>query len=229
MKTFIYTLLFVSVFSMLDAQDICNPYFDFMDGTEYLYASYNGKGKLTEKNSILVNKKIENGEVVYNMTMKNYDKDGVELSANEISAKCKDGVYTIDFQSILTNDMSSAYENMEVEATGDKINYPAKLEAGVSIPDANMTVSASMNGMNLMNISYTVRNHKVESAEKITVEGGTFDCLKLSYDVDINLVMVNTYHVESWITKEHGSIREIVYNKKGKMKSRKDLVSIKKQ
>ena len=79
-----------------------------------------------------------------------------------------------------------------------------------------------------VNMTVTTQNRKVEAEEKITTPAGTFDCLKITYDMvsKIGFVKVQGSSVE-WYSPGTGTIRSESYNKRGKLTGYSVLEEIK--
>ena len=71
--------------------------------------------------------------------------------------------------------------------------------------------------------NYINKNIKIEDIEKITTEAGTFECVKFSYDVAMNMLISKNYHVTTWYNEDAGLVRQETYNKKGQLETKTEL------
>ncbi|MCB0580266.1 MAG: hypothetical protein KDD10_13265, partial [Phaeodactylibacter sp.] len=68
---------------------------------------------------------------------------------------------------------------------------------------------------------------KVEAFEAVTTPAGTFECVKITEDVDSKMAFVNTTGKnKSWYAKNIGLVRQEVFDEKGKLLVRQELVKI---
>jgi hypothetical protein len=79
----------------------------------------------------------------------------------------------------------------------------------------------------MLNQTITVSNRKVEGMEKVTTAAGTFDCVKISEDVEFKTIIKFQVNTVSWYSKEVGLVKSESY-RKGKLMGSTELSSIKK-
>lgn len=61
----------------------------------------------------------------------------------------------------------------------------------------------------------------------MTTPAGTFECVKITEDVDSKMAFVNTTGKnKSWYAKNIGLVRQEVFDEKGKLLVRQELVKI---
>lgn len=221
-------LLFVLLSFNISAQE-CTAYFPFEKGVEFSYSNFNKKGKVTSKATHIVNEiTSENGSLKASVSTINQDKKGNELTQTDYQVYCKDNVLEMDISSILSPGMTASIENMEVSISGDSFKLPSELKEGQEISDTYTEIKAGMNGMTIMTMGISHSNKVVEGNEKVTTDAGTFDCIKISYDVSIKMVMTKTYHVVTWYNKRVGMVKQETRNKRNKLESSSELTSFKK-
>ncbi len=80
-----------------------------------------------------------------------------------------------------------------------------------------------------MSITIAITNRMVEKRETITTPAGTFDCYKITYDVQTGMgfIKTNTKTAE-WYSGKAGSVRTETLDKKGKLMGYSQITSIKK-
>lgn len=225
MKTKIVILIsaFLISFSSL-SQNACNAYYPFEEGVKFEITNYNKKGK---KEGV-VNYEVTNIEDnVATMKTIIYDAKGKEITTTSYKITCEGNKISIDFKSLMKQDMFKQYKDMEMDITGTNIEFPNDLQVGQSLKDANMNMAIDMAGMK-MNMSIDMLNRKVNKKESITTPAGTFDCFALSYDSEMKMGMKMTFNFKEWIAEGVGVVRNESYNKSGKLMGYSELTSISK-
>lgn len=225
MKTKIVILIsaFLISFSSL-SQNACNAYYPFEEGVKFEITNYNKKGK---KEGV-VNYEVTNIEDnVATMKTIIYDAKGKEITTTSYKITCEGNKISIDFKSLMKQDMFKQYKDMEMDITGTNIELPNDLQVGQSLKDANMNMAIDMAGMK-MNMSIDMLNRKVNKKESITTPAGTFDCFALSYDSEMKMGMKMTFNFKEWIAEGVGVVRNESYNKSGKLMGYSELTSISK-
>ncbi len=105
---------------------------------------------------------------------------------------------------------------------------PSNMNIGQALPDAQMTMKASMNGMEVMSMKFDITERKVEAQESITTDAGTFDCFKLSQKTTSDMMFVSkTYKTVDWVAVNVGSVKSETYNEQGVLESYRVLKNIK--
>lgn len=227
MKTLTLISVFFGIFFQSIAQD-CVFYCPVKEGTITETKHYNAKDKLqsTDKQTIL-SKTVNGSDVAVTVKSESYDeKDKLQYSKN-LTFECKNGIFYFDMQNMLDPQAMSGYKDMQVKITAKNLEMPQKLVPGTTMADGNMQVQLSNQGMTLMNMTVNVTNRKIEASEKITTPAGTFDCYKITYDVETKMMFkVQSKGVE-WIAKEVGVVRSESYDSKGKLMGYSVLSAIK--
>ena len=107
---------------------------------------------------------------------------------------------------------------MEVEISGDLVQYPANMNAGDKLPDASVTLVTKVeNGLSLLKVTSDVFNRKVIGTEKVVTPAGTFDCVKVSYDAKVKLLITKSMSVVEYLAEGIGIVRSEQYDKKGNL------------
>lgn len=220
--------LFVLLSFNISAQD-CTAYFPFEQGVEFTYSNFNKRGKLSSK-VIHTVQEISTEDNVLKATVHivNQDKKGAELTSADYDAYCRGNSLEMDISSILSPSMTASMQNMDVNISGDSFRLPSDLKKGQELPDISTKIEAGTDGMTIITMSVNHTNKIVEGNEKVTTDAGTFDCVKISYDVSINMIMTKTYHVVTWYSKKVGIVKQETNNKRGKLENSTELTSFKK-
>jgi len=228
-KSLLLLLTFVLLGQSINAQD-CNSYFPFEPDTKMEMTYYNKKGKTTSTTEIIVNDITEtDGVVEAELTSVVSDKKGEKADAIDFRVKCTGNGYEIDITNMLNPETLKAIEGMEIDMTGDALNYPNDLSVGKTLNDANATIEASTGGVKVLTMKFNITNRKVEAQESVTTKAGTFDCYKITYNFDFKWgIIKKKQKVTQWIADGVGVVKDEIRNKKGKLESTSELTKLEK-
>lgn len=229
MKNSILTsIIFISAlfFNSLKAQD-CDFYFPIEKGTIVETTNYDKKNKETGK----VYQKVldytkNNGVTEVKIESQIKTKDSDSIITQEYSIRCENGEFYINMDSYLNNEALKAYQSMEIEVDVDNMTIPANLSKGQLLNDGRVSASISNSGVKLMTMTVYIKNRKVEDFEKVTTPAGTFDCVKISYDMEMKMIFKVKASAIQWFAKGVGAVKTENYNKKGKLESTSIITKI---
>lgn len=230
MKQTILLVLALFFFQFLSAQDDCvGGYLPFTEGLEVEQTHYTARGKVGSVHSYkVISVQEENG--VYTARSLTSVSDGKKNSKStemEGTIICKNGGWEFDFKESALSMIEEMPENVDIQVESSPVFFPASMKPGDELPDAEIRMSASMMGMKLMDVTVKQVNRKVVQEEKITVPAGTFDCIKVTYDLDTELGgRVRKTAVVNWMAKGVGLIKEESY-KDGKLESYIEATAVK--
>jgi len=158
-----------------------------------------------------------------------YDiKEDTVLYSADVKMTCKNGKWYIDMSKMLDKSALSANKDMQIEVSSDELEVPQNPTVGQKFNDATVTATISNQGFKIMTMTVTVSNRVVEKKESIKTSAGTFDCYKLTYDVQsgMGFMKINTKTAE-WYSEKAGSVRTETYDKKGNLMGYSEITSIK--
>ena len=233
MKFRILTLSIVAVlalsFSNKTADD-CAPYFPIQEGMSWTYEEYDKKDKLTGTNTVSVENVApgEDGLIEYSMKGVIDGPKGKEKNHHEQTFKyvCDGGKLKMSMETMIPQEQMETMQDMEIEIEQTEIEIPNELKEGQKLPDASVTMKASMNGMNLMNMTVYITNRKVEKFEQITTDAGTYNCAVITYDNQTKMGFADTESSgKDWISPEVGNVRSEFYKKDGTLNGYRVLKS----
>lgn len=211
----ILTGLFIGM--SLVGQD-CTMFFPNEEGTVMEITNYDKKDKVTGSSvQKIVEKSEDDGGLTITVENETYDKKGELVMDGEFVVSCKDGKFYMDMRNFLDEQQLAAYENMEVEVDATDMEFPSNLKAGDKLPDASITVSISSSGAAIMRMTVWITNRVVEANENITTPAGSFDCLKMSYDIETKMVVKVQAKAVQWIAEDVGMVKSESFNKNGKL------------
>ena len=214
MKKTILIFSIILTYSMsLFAQD-CVFYYPKKKGAKLEYKSFDKKDKITGRSTQLVKDISENGGVIEALIeTQSFDKKDKDLGKNEYTVKCENGVYSVDMKSFLDAATMEAYKDMNVNVTSDNLQIPSSIKVGDVLPDGKLRVMVSSEGVQVLDMSTTLSNRKVETREQITTEAGTFDCVKITYTITTKMMISVRFEVAEWFCEGVGSVKTESYSK----------------
>ncbi|NJO92883.1 MAG: hypothetical protein HC831_30865 [Chloroflexia bacterium] len=227
-KIILYLVAVTAVFipKGLMAQD-CDFYFPDKEGTKVETTNYDKKGKETGTSAITIleNKKTSEGQLVKVASeFKGASSDSVYKQ--EYTVECKNGEFYINMDSYLDQNSMQAYKNMEVEVETEQMILPSNLKAGQILNNGRVTAIVKNNGIKIFTLNTSITDRKVDGFEQVTTPAGTFDCVKISYTIEIKVMLKVTMTGIQWFAKNIGAVKTETYNKKGKLESSSMITKI---
>ena len=216
-RNVIVPLAFALLSLGLNAQD-CGGYYPVNEGTMLGYKTYNDKGKLTGSNKqTILSKTISAKGVDYAVRSEASDGKDKLLSDGTLTMRCEDGKFFMDMKSLMDPAAMGDMKDMQMEISGVDMEIPSSMAVGQTLPDASVNISFSTNGMVLMRMYVKITNRKVVAQESVTVPAGTFDCLKITYDLESKAMIKITGSATQWMAVGPGLVKSESYDKKGNL------------
>ncbi|MEX2483555.1 MAG: hypothetical protein WED10_03305 [Brumimicrobium sp.] len=225
--TLLFTLIFFGSFGI--GQD-CSPVQMLTEGTVWETTNYNKKDKIQGTNSyeVLSMNKADD-KVIWELKMIMKDKKGELITESVTEVSCEDGIFKMDMKQFSSPETMDAMKDMDVTIDATEVQYPTSLEAGQTLPDAEMTVEASSSGMKVMTIKTQITDRKVEDLESIETPAGSYKCFVMSQNTNVkNSIVDVTTKSKEWFFPGFGVVRSESYDKKGNLSGYTVLTSIKK-
>lgn len=198
---------------LLNAQ--CPAYYPLTPGQTMEMTNYDKKGK--EEGKVQTTALSVEGNTI-NLRSLIFDEKGEQTASSDFTVTCEADALRVDMKNFMPPGSSSQYEGMEgvtIEITGDQLMFPSTFTVGQQLPDGVMTMTVSMNGMQLMNNTVNITNRRVEAMEDVTTPLGTFTCYKISSDVETKIFTKIKSHSIEWVNMEKGLIKQESRNDKG--------------
>jgi len=218
---FLTTLVFGFILTSITSDSACDSFYKMEKGMTWKYNNYDKKGKLEGISTTTIEDVIYSGgktEIKVKGTIENANpKKGEEPYTNSFSYTCEEGVLKMDMQSMIPEEQRKSMESMELEFSQSELLIPNKLVPGQSLPDANVTMIAKMNGMTIMNMTVNITERKVEKAESVTTDAGTFNCILLTYKTTVKMGVTTTSSSKDWISADVGMVKSESYDKNGNL------------
>lgn len=230
-KLMIYAFLLSSsllVKQNLKSQD-CEFYFPVEKGTKVEMTDYDKKGKVTGVGTSTVIEKLQVGAAQEVKVAVEYKATGTDKPfTSEYSVKCENGEFYINMNNFLDKNALAGYQNMDITVDAEQMTLPSKLTAGQVLGNGRVTAKIASSGVNLMTMNTLITNRKVEGFESVTTPAGTFDCVKITYDLEAKVMFKVNMSCKQWYAKNVGAVKTENYDKKGKLESSQMITKISK-
>ncbi|MBP6811452.1 MAG: hypothetical protein KA138_08025 [Saprospiraceae bacterium] len=219
--------LFLALSFLSKAQDCAKMHDYFKEGVSMEYTDYDDKGKVTGMRTQKVTRIYKSRDTlvaVVESILKN--KKGKETSKGTFPIKCLSGTIFMDCRSVTpSQEQTRQRDDMEVEIRSIDQRFPYKMSVGQSLPDAELETTIRLRGLQLFHSIFLIKNRKAEAEETVTTAAGTYNCMRVSYDVEFQAMGNRTIHTVCWYSQSVGMVKSINYDKKGKEENRQELTT----
>lgn len=228
LKLFFVFMVAFSFTGTIKAQS-CD-FFSVSKGTMLGYDNLNKRGKVTSKSKTTCYdvSKDSNGVITYCLKTEISNAKDVQMASREYKMQCDEGKFTIDTESYADPHAIEGFQELAIDVNNQDVAYPEDLSLGMSLPDAIITMRASAEGKSKNTYVIIITDRKLISNESITVPVGTFDCYKISYNLEMKSSTSSNFEVIEYIAEGVGKIKTETYNYKGKLTSSSILVELSK-
>jgi hypothetical protein len=218
--------LFV-VIPFVNAQE-CKIYFPDNVGTVREMKTYDKKDKLTGViRQEILDKKVSGNDVELKVRSSMYTPDNEETSSVELDLVCENGVFKFDMKNFVDQNTLEAYKDMQIEMSGTDLAYPSRIQPGEKLADGLFQMVVKNNNITLLTLTTNITDRQVEGTETITTEAGTFDCIKIKYNISVKAGFITTnMSAVEWITDGVGLVRSESFDRKGRPSGYSVLTSL---
>lgn len=185
------------------------------------YADKDKKGKInsyTETTATKVTGDADNCTVTYSMMVMDNKKNPVLKQPMTQTFEVKNGTVTYDPKSLVGQIM----EGMQVTVTGTPFQLPSNVKVGDTFGDYTIT-------LNLAGIKTNteVTGVKAVAEETLDVNGTSIDCVVIENTTVSKVIGIKQTAIQKiWYGHGIGPVKTNMYNKKGKLMTSQELVSI---
>jgi hypothetical protein len=163
--------------------DNCSNNIWFRKGAKVNTSSYDGQGNEIARSVTTVAKVFTNGKMtISELEMKNTDKDGANEKVSKASYKCDGKIFYMDMSGLVPG----GKQTTEIETSG--LELPFAVSVGDTLPDSDYTIVMRADG-NVRKIKSHIKERKVESKETVRTPGGSFECYKISSEIETEIDM----------------------------------------
>lgn len=197
------------------------PFFLHKEGVKLIYADKDKKGKInsySETTATKVTGDVDNCTVTYSMMVMDKKKTPILKQPMTQTFEVKNGTVTYDPKSLVGQVM----EGMQVTVTGTLFQLPSNVKVGDTFGDYTIT-------MNLAGIKTNteVTDVKAVAEETLDVNGTSIDCVVIENTTVSKVIGIKQTAVQKiWYGHGIGPVKTNMYNKKGKLLTSQELISI---
>lgn len=220
-------LFYTSGFS----QSCENPFYVNGDAVYFEMTNYDKKDKpnIITQYHTKSNVSSASGSTMTFLT-KMFDEKNKPIAESEFIATCSDGTYRIDMSSLsLTGAMSAMAEmdGMQMSVSGDDMEVPSSLSIGMSLPDANSTISFS--GPMDMSFTTTFTNRKVVAKETLALPFGSVEAFRVEHTQTSSMGFRDeSMKVIQWYAEGYGLVKQEMYKENGKYMGKVEMTAFRK-
>jgi hypothetical protein len=230
MKKSIVLLTLITVFCLKASAQDCNGFVNSVNGKKLTYINQDAKGN-QQMTAIYTSTKKDATTISIHSEIS--DKNGKPMGTGDSEMICDGNAIKIDMKSFIP--AASMKQNMDMKISGEAkyITFPTTMQPGQSLDDGTVTIQMTNNGGMTIEMQMDLVDRKVEQAETITTNAGSFDCFKITYNATTKVKMAGIgipFHMkitEWYSTKLGRDVKSETYNKGGKLMGTMILDSIK--
>ena len=224
-KTFFVLIIMLIMGFTVYSQTACDYYLPFQVGKGQAEQTYNAKNILTGSSEIKITDiTTEGAYTVATVHSVSYDAKGKEQGQTDYKIKCNGNKLVFSSESFISPQTINAYKGMDMKIEAEDIEVPSNLSAGMTLPDGKLKMNVSQQGIQITEMTFEFTDRKVEAKQTLTVPAGTYDCFKITFDVNIStstmgMAINNLTKNIQFYAKNVGVIRTETYDAKGKLLS----------
>lgn len=222
MNKLYFFLIAVPLFLIDAVQGFSQQYFPMTVGTELTFTNYDKNGKF---DGYYIQKVVRqegdylNGSVKYIFSFFDEDRKPFYGGANEVEmdVKIENGTAVATMY-----EMKKALKAKDVFSKGDVSSIPYDLKVGMKIEDGLFVIKVGS-----FKATIATDHREVLAQKKITTKAGTFDCFQVKEHQITKVVgRVETTSI-TWYAKNLGSVKQEVYDSKGRLICTQELTGFK--
>ncbi|WP_160713383.1 hypothetical protein [Chitinophaga solisilvae] len=189
MKNLLLLLCFCCFAGAVSAQH-CEGYYYLLNNAEVEMSLYDAKGGDAGKNIYkITNVHKEGNGTASDFSSTFYDKNNKVITTSTGHFKCSGNGVAIDMKVGMPSMPQLKDMKMEAKSSETFLDYPANMHEGQELKGGSFEMAGNMNGMDI-SIGYAVTDRKVAGTEKITTPAGSWNCMKITYNLAFKMKMM---------------------------------------
>lgn len=228
MKTLhLLSFLVLSLFLLSLETDYCDTLTYLEKGNKWTLTNYDKKGKVEGHvhYHVLDKRETEKG-IEWDLQTKMADDKGEEITDVTTTAICDGNSIQMDMSQMIPPETMEGLSGMELEIEADDIIYPFQLKENAELPQAQVIIRASTNGIQMMEMTTIIKDRKVEKKETLSTPAGDFEVFKITQTTEVKNKFISreTKSID-WYCPKIGVVRSEYYDKKGKLDGYSEITS----
>lgn len=220
----------------------CSDFIWFKPGAMMEFETADGQGKSVNRSKMEILSVDDEGAITV-AKAKASDSEGREF---EMQFKCAGDKMYMDFGSMMKDvlaqagqtgadeaQLKNAMENTEIGFSDGFLSFPKTMYLGQELDEVSFSIVSSPSPQISMEIVSSLTERKVVAKEKIKIEAGSFDCVKITGIRKTNMKVMGMNkkmdpiieHV--WFAPGIGVIKQESFNEKGKLETIMQLTAYK--
>jgi len=131
--------------------------------------------------------------------------------------ECDNGIIKLDVSKLIPQESLQAFKDMDVTLEMTELELPNNLNVGQKLKKSTFTIKAANPQMPL-SMSFDIVNREVIGKESITTSAGTFECYKITYDINTKMSIINTTTKGvDYIAEKVGTVKTENFKSNGKL------------
>lgn len=233
MKSILAIVCLIAIGTVNSAKaQICNTYYFMKANSTVEQTHFDEKGKLALRTEYKVGdiSSVDNGSEAAVM-QKVMDKKGKIISEGKANIRCDGDNLFIDMKLSMPAGPVAPDGNIEGSTKKFYLPYPKNIKAGDKLENAKFSMSVDQSSV-IQTIEMFVRNRQAEAEESVTTPAGTWNCIRITYEMEmithtmgipIRVRMKGT----EWYAPGFGVVKTQSFNKAGKLAGTSEITSIK--
>jgi len=228
MKHIVLGIVLTLLLNNLYSQN-CTCYYPQSETTKWQTDSYKGKECIKECVNLykVTGKESKDGVSSYTIENACYNLDNTLRYTVNYTMKCKDNYYYIDPKVLVDPLILKKYKDYNVSITGEGIDMPKDLSTGQDLSNLDFKVVISNNGQTFYTSTIKITNREVAAVENVSTSAGSFECYKITYNLEINSYLKTQFTVTDWYAKNTGLVKSETKDLKKKLVAKTELKKFK--
>ncbi len=220
-----FIILLISLISTSVWAQKCSLYFPLIENNGVQFQSFDRRDRLQGTQDLMVKETIQHADKIEAViNTKYYDNRENFQHESDFTIICKGNEIIMDIKSMMDQTMLQGFQDMEVDVSSIDIVFPDNPKVGQELEDATMTMSVSSGGMRITEITFIIRNRKIEGMETITTPAGTFESFKITSELYTESRTMGIPHRMTMNTVDYwaegvGTVRSESYNSRGRLEN----------
>lgn len=187
MKKLILIIPLLAGCLQLVSAQTCSQFINTLNGKKLTYSNQNADGKALGKFIYSTTKKDESTATVHTEM---FDKANKAIGTGDSELICAGQSIKMDMKAFIPASSMKQFSNMQMTGDAKYLTYPVDLKAGQKLDDGTVTINIGNNGQQMGNMQLNIVNRNVEQTENVSTPAGSFDCFKITYDVNFKMTMM---------------------------------------
>ena len=228
MKHIVFLIGLTFLINNLYSQN-CTCYYPESETAKWQTETYLGKDAI--KNCVnlykVAGKASKEGVASYTIENSCYNLDNTLRYTINYTMKCKENIYYIDPKVLVDPLILQKYKDFDVNIIGDGIEMPKDLSTGLDLSNVDFKVVISNRGTSVYNCTVKITSREVAAIETISTTAGSFECYKITYNLEIDSYIKTQLTVTDWYSKNTGLVKSESKDLKKKLVSKTELKKFK--